>query len=201
MFHETDWKSNNEWVKKQLKLIEDNSKEALDFLQIFITTSKTDVFRRDVTVTVGNTRRGVHLNPLRALLKALSVRIEDGEKLLAGSFVFGILEKGKAVPLKGTFSNDMFGAISEILFQKKGGANLRTHSLRKGGATSLMAARKSVTEVRLLGRWSLKVLNFYLSTEPHRFVEMQQAMARWAENIIKDPRYIEPLHTYYTWFI
>ena len=61
-------------------------------------------------------------------------RINHGEKLVAGSYVFGIEEKGKKVPLKGTFSNEMFAEVSHTLLEKKQSTALRTHSLRKGGS-------------------------------------------------------------------
>ena len=88
-----------------------------------------------------------------AFLKGLEDRINNGEKLVAGSFVFGIQERRTERPLKGSFSNDMFSQVSVCLFGEKESKCLRTHSARKGGTSSLMAVEGTNTDdVRLLGR-------------------------------------------------
>jgi len=70
-FHETDWKANKEWVLRNRRLIEEGDEDALPFLQLYLSTSKCDVFRKDVSVTVGNTgRKYFGLNPLLSLFKA-----------------------------------------------------------------------------------------------------------------------------------
>ena len=168
--------------------------DALPFLQLHISCSKTDIFRKDVLVTVSNTSLEFGLYPLLAFFRGWADRVKNGERLVGGSFVFGITEKKVAVPLRGSFSNDMYKSIATCMFGKEKQNVLRTHSCRKGGSTTLMAAGGIETEVRLLGRWSLGVLNFYLSTPPERFAELQLKMARWALGVISSPEYVRPLN-------
>ena len=98
----------------------------------------------------------------------------------------------------------MYKNISACMFGNDKQNALRTHSCRKGGSTSLMAAGGNETEVRLLGHWSLGVLNFYLTTPPEKFAELQLKMAEWAQKVIRSPEFVRPLEISYstalTWF-
>ena len=85
---------------RNLKLIEEGHEDALPYLQLYISTSKCDIFRKDVTVTVGNTKlKHYGLNPLLSLFKAWGHRIKNKENLVAANFVFGIKEGKTERPL------------------------------------------------------------------------------------------------------
>ena len=112
---------------------------------------------------------------------------------MAANFVFGVKDGKVERPLLGTYCNDLYKSLSRCLFGDTGAGAIRTHSARKGGASSLLAAKGDQTEVRLLGRWSLGVLDFYIATEPSKFVELHIRMAQWAESMLKAPSYVSPL--------
>ena len=174
--------------------MEAGDSDALPYVQLYLTTSKTDVFRKDVSVTVGNTgRKHFGLNPLLSLFKAWENRFKANEKLMAANFCFGIKDGKTERPLLGSYCNDLYKSLSKCLFGESKVGAIRTHSARKGGASSLMAAKADQTDVRLLGRWSLGVLDFYIATEPEKFVKLHIRMAEWAESMLKAPSYVSPL--------
>ena len=187
-----------------LKLIESKHKDALPYLQLYLTTSKCDVFRKDVCVTISNTGKDhFGLNPLLSLFKAWEDRLKRNEKLVAANFVFGVKDGKTERPLLGSYCNDLYKSLSCCLFGEMNSSAVRTHSARKGGASSLLAAGGDQTEVRLLGRWSLGVLDFYIATEPEKFVELHKRMAEWAERMMEAPEYVAPLEIilgFLVWF-
>ena len=120
-------------------------------------------------------------------------RLRNGEELRASSFVFGTCERNTSHPLNGTFCNKMFNSLAVALFTEEKARVLRSHSLRKGGATTGSACGLNESEVRLIGRWSLRILNFYVTTTTDQFIYFHKKMANWALERVQEPKFVKPL--------
>jgi len=155
---------------------------------------KTNRQRNDYFATITNTRLPfASLNPLLALFKILFDRIKRDEELFASSFLFGGIANGFCIPLSVEFTDWCDSQIASIIFGKDNKNAIKSHSSRKGGATSYSEAGLTDQEIRILGRWSIGILDFYKQTTPRKFSEMHRTMAAWAVQAFKDGKYIAPV--------
>ena len=97
------------------------------------------------------------------------------------------------MPLSVEFTDWMDERISEIIFGKDNKRVVTSHSTRKDGATSAHAAGPLDHEVRILGHWSIGILDYYEQTQPEKFRHMHSSIAKWALKVYKERVYIAPV--------
>ena len=80
-----------------------------------------------------------------------------------------------------------------ILFGEGSDRLVKSHSYRKGGASSYCAARIDSFDVKLIGRWSVGTLDFYLTVAPGTFVKLNHTMSLWALMAFETDLYVPPV--------
>lgn len=128
-------------------------------------TSKTDPFRKSVTIHVG------HSTPVHAMLDYLRVhpRIND---MSAPLFV---QSKTNHQPL----TRSLMIGVTRILLQRLGfnESHYHGHSFRKGGATSLFQAGVADSVIQLMGRWTSDCYKLYIVTPISTLLQASRSLS------------------------
>ena len=136
------------------------------FLSIHLKSSKTDPFRQGVNVLLFAT--GQLLCPYSAVMKYLSVY-----SCCVPHAPFFILHSGAPLTYK------CFSGMLKVAVARAGVDPdlVSTHSMRKGFATSLSAARVPDHIISAMGRWSSDCYKRYISTPKSAVANAQIALA------------------------
>ena len=166
----------------------------MPFLQVQIMMDKTNRLRKDLFWTIPNTLLPYpEANPLLALFEGWNDRLRRDEELLAESFFLGGLLNGVGRPLSAEFADYCDRKIATIIFGKEHEFVVKSHSSRKCDVTSAHNVGLSGTDVRLLGRWGLGILDFYAQTTPSKFVLIHKEIAKWAIRAFHQDKYVPPV--------
>ena len=115
-----------------------------------------------------------------ALFQALFDRCMDGENLVCEDFLFGVEIDRMKIPLTWEFLDMLNLEVCKMIFGPKNDRLVKSHSLRKGGATSFHESGACDFDVRPIGRWSVGNLDFYVAASPHYFVALNKTLAVWS---------------------
>jgi hypothetical protein len=133
-------------------------------MSLTLRTSKTDPFRKTVTIRIG------HPVPVQAMLSYL--RIHPSIHISSSSlFVQSISDHS---PL----TREVMIAVTRALL-KLAGFNEKEyhgHSFRKGGATSLFNAGVAESVIQLVGRWTSDCYKLYIVTPVETLLNASRAM-------------------------
>ena len=133
-------------------------------LRLRLKQSKTDPFRRGVSIYLGTTEN--NLCPVKGILSYLAMR---GSR--AGPLFIYSDGRGLTRPLFKAALDDLF---TDLHLDKK---QYNTHSFRIGAATSAKQANIPDTYIKMLGRWRSDAYQCYIKTPP-------QDLARFSKQLI-----------------
>ncbi len=133
-------------------------------MSITLRTSKTDPFRKQVTIQIG------HSTPVQAMLSYLRIHplLHD---LSSPLFLESVSSR---VPL----TRDNMIAATRLLLHELGYKEneFHGHSFRKGGATSLFEAGVADSIIQLIGRWTSDCYKLYIVTPLETLLEASRAL-------------------------
>lgn len=125
-----------------------------DYLELTLPTSKTDLFRRGITLTIAASDDAAC--PIQALRHLFRWRSPSDSPLFQ---------------LDGAFTREtVTGQLREILTLLGVKGHYSGHSFRRGTATSAMEASLTNEEIQLLGRWKSDSYRLYIVTHPARIL-------------------------------
>jgi len=127
----------------------------LSSLEFFCRASKTDVFRRSVTIVVAAAEPGTPMCPVAAVARYLDATDFPGSEPLFRIADGSFLTRGRV----DSMIKDLAGRSG---FDTTN-ARWTTHSMRAGGATSLSFLGVPAHVIQLLGRWKSECFLRYLS--------------------------------------
>ena len=140
-----------------------DSRQSPRRVQITIKQSKTDPFRRGVTLSLGCT--GHQICPVRAIVPYLAAR---GNK--AGPL---FIHQNNTMLTREGFSLALDKLLSQLHLDK---GQFNTHSFRIGAATSAKQASMSDIHIKTLGRWR--------SDAYQRYIRMSKDLAGLSKRLI-----------------
>lgn len=179
--HTTSAKNSNPFkllTLQQLKLMKEDGSEIsilspllfhqVTNMSILLRTSKTDPFRKTVTVRIG------HAVPVQAMLTYLRVHpvlVQAQPNLNAPLFVSSL---SSLQPL----TRDIVIKVTRHLLSGLGldEKEFFGHSFRKGGATSLSKAGVAESVIQLVGRWTSDCYKLYIVTPIETLLDASRAM-------------------------
>ena len=137
---------------------------SVSHMSVTLRISKTDPFRKTVTVHVGNKV------PVLAMLNYLKVH-----PLLSQSTApLFVQSQTVHLPLTRDIMIDVTRRLLKMLgYDEK---QFHGHSFRKGGATSLAKAGVPDSVIQLVGRWASECYKLYISTPVETLLKASQAM-------------------------
>jgi hypothetical protein len=146
------------------------------FVTLHLSQSKTDVFREGVDVVLH--ANGGPLCPVRWLRYAMACAPRKD----ANAPVFQL-------PSGGPITYTAYQSFISNLCRATGLAPGRfsSHSLRSGGATSLMALGFPPTTVQAVGRWTSDAFKVYIHEDPSLFARVSKSFASAAEDVAGSP--------------
>ncbi len=160
----------------QLKLFDSNNNSLcisplhfsrVSYLSLTLHVSKTDPFRKSVTIHVG------HHTPVQAMLEYLKVH----PALKNPSSPLFVLSPTHS-PLQPLDRQNMIETTRAVLLLLNLPQNeYHGHSFRKGGATSLAAAGVADSVIQLLGRWRSDCYKLYITTSLSTLLDASRRMA------------------------
>jgi hypothetical protein len=132
-------------------------------MSLTLRTSKTDPFRKTVTIHIGNSI------PVQAMLSYLQVH----PSLQPSSPLF-VQSRINHNPL----TRDIMITVTRTLLRQLGldETQFHGHSFRKGGATSLAKAGVAESVIQLLGRWLSDCYKLYIVTPLETLLDASRAM-------------------------
>jgi hypothetical protein len=133
-------------------------------MSLTLRTSKTDPFRKTVTIHIG------HLVPVQAMLTYLHMH----PALSQPSSPLFVLSLTDHSPL----SRDIMIHVTRTLLKQLGynDNEFNGHSYRKGGATSLFQAGVAESVIQLVGRWLSDCYKLYIVTPVAVLLQASRAM-------------------------
>ena len=138
------------------------------YMLLSIPASKTDPFRKGVTITIA-AAPGQPSCPVTAMQLLLSNTV--------GSPDSPLFEVAPGIPLQ---RDQFISCIRSALHQAGFDSRLYAgHSFRRGGATSAANAGFSDHEIQLLGRWRSDAYKLYIETDSHRLLQLS-SLLHWA---------------------
>lgn len=133
-------------------------------MSLTLRTSKTDPFRKTVTIHIG------HAVPVQAMLSYLRLhpRLRDPSSPL---FVQSLANHT-------ALTRDIMITVTRVLLRKLGlnDNEFHGHSFRKGGATSLAKAGIADSVIQLVGRWLSDCYKLYIATPLETLLDASRAM-------------------------
>ena len=130
-------------------------------LKIIIKQSKTDPFRKGVSVFLGAT--GENLCPVRGILPYLAIRGTH----LGPLFIF---EDGRSL-IRHRFSSALNGLLNQLHMDTQ---SYNTHSFRIGAATTARQANIPDPIIKMLGRWKSHAYQSYIKTPPQELSKLSK---------------------------
>ena len=125
-----------------------------NYLELRLPASKTDPFRRGITLTVAAS--GDDACPVRALRRLFRWKAPLDSPLFETA---------------GGFTRELVvGQVRQILALLGVKGHYSGHSFRRGAATSARLAGLSDEEIMLLGRWKSAAYRLYIDTHPERIL-------------------------------
>ena len=140
--------------------------------EIKIKVSKVDPLGKGFSVWLGPGIKNVLT--FHEILRHWRFRFLAGEILSGSSFAF-IENSRPERPLRKSFVRSQMNKIGSLFKMKT-----KTHSLRKGGLTSLFSARIPHLETMIQGRLSMGTLKHYISLQADKIVEIHENVCTWA---------------------
>ena len=125
-----------------------------DYLELRLPASKTDPFRRGITLTVAAS--GDNACPVRALRHLFRWKASLDSPLFETA--------------SGFTRELVVGQVRQILALLGIKGHYSGHSFRRGAATSARLAGLSDDEIMLLGRWKSAAYRLYIDTHPERIL-------------------------------
>ena len=141
-----------------------NQYDSVSYMSITLRISKTDPFRKTVTIHVGNQV------PVQAMLRYLKVH----PLLQSTSAPLFVQSQLVHLPL----TRDIMIEVTRKLLKLLGydDTQFHGHSFRKGGATSLAKAGVSDSVIQLVGRWASECYKLYIVTPMETLLEASRSM-------------------------
>ena len=139
-------------------------KDNPQILQLYIKQSKTDPFRKGVTLSLGRTNRAVC--PVSAILAYLDVRGAQPGPLF-------ITDQGNPLT-RHHFSSALTAILTNIGLPVQ---NFNTHSFRIGAATSAKQANISDSTIQMLGHWRSDTYKRYIRMPPSDIAQFSTTLA------------------------
>ena len=134
-----------------------------DHLELTLPASKTDPFRRGITLNVAAS--GDDACPVRALRHLFRWKASLDSPLFETT---------------NGFTRDLVvGQVRQILALLGVKGHYSGHSFRRGAATSARAAGLSEEEIMLLGRWKSFAYRLYIDTRPERILAASRLHQRF----------------------
>ena len=130
-------------------------------LKIIIKQSKTDPFRKGVSVFLGAT--GENLCPVRGILPYLAIRGTH----LGPLFIF---EDGRSLT-RHRFSSALNSLLNQLHMDTQ---SYNTHSFRIGAATTARQANVPDLIIKMLGRWKSDAYQSYIKTPPQELSKLSK---------------------------
>ncbi|PPQ83082.1 hypothetical protein CVT24_012140, partial [Panaeolus cyanescens] len=138
-----------------------------DHIKLTLPSSKTDTFRKGVTITISAAGNGVSTCPVAALKALFSAsptqsprdplfQLANGSPLSRSHYITTLHERLRAVGIDPTAYSG--------------------HSFRRGAATAANAAGYSDVEIQLLGRWRSDAYKLYIDTPPDRVLALSKRL-------------------------
>ncbi|PPQ82917.1 hypothetical protein CVT24_008668, partial [Panaeolus cyanescens] len=138
-----------------------------DHLKLTLPASKTDTFRKGVTITISRAASGLSTCPVSSLKRLFHesptdtpqqplFRLSNGDPLSRTHFISTLHERLKAVGIDPSAYSG--------------------HSFRRGAATAANAAGYSDVEIQLLGRWRSDAYKLYIDTPPDRVLALSRRL-------------------------
>ena len=130
-------------------------------LKVMIKQSKTDPFRKGVSIFLGAT--GKNLCPVRGILPYLAIRGNHSGPL----FIF---EDGRSLTRQ-RFGSALNGLLNQLQMDTQ---CYNTHSFRIGAATTARQANIPDTIIKMLGRWKSDAYQSYIKTPPQELSKLSK---------------------------
>ena len=130
-------------------------------LKIIIKQSKTNPFRKGVSIFLGAT--GENLCPVRGILPYLAIRGSH----LGPLFIF---EDGRSLT-RHQFSSALNGLLNQLQMDTQ---SYNTHSFRIGAATTARQANIPDPIIKMLGRWKSDAYQSYIKTPPQELSKLSK---------------------------
>ncbi|PPQ83077.1 hypothetical protein CVT24_012468, partial [Panaeolus cyanescens] len=138
-----------------------------DHIKLTLPSSKTDTFRKGVTITISAAAAGLSTCPVTALKRLFIAsptsspqeplfRLKDGSPLSRSHFIATLHERLRLLGIDPTAYSG--------------------HSFRRGAATAANAAGYSDVEIQLLGRWRSDAYKLYIDTPPDRVLALSKRL-------------------------
>ena len=132
-------------------------------LQVILKQSKTDPFRKGVTIYIGATDSTIC--PVKTILSYLAIR---GSQI---GLLF-VTQKGKSLTSH-MFSKALDSLLAELNLDKH---HFNTHSFRIGAATSAMQAKIPDTYIQMMGHWQNDAYQQYIKTPPTELAKLSKKL-------------------------
>jgi len=148
----------------QVSLSTVNQWTSVTHMSLTLRTSKTDPFRKTVTIHIG------HPIPVRAMLSYL--RVHPCLHLPSSPLFVQSLNSHNAL------TRDIMITVTRVLLRQLGlnDNEYHGHSFRKGGATSLAKAGIADSVIQLVGRWLSDCYKLYIVTPLETLLDASRAM-------------------------
>jgi hypothetical protein len=140
---------------------------------LHLTRSKTDVFAEGVDVVLHANESS--LCPVMWLEVALDLATDRSPEA-------PVFQTSSGAALKYTAFQSFIRTLCHDASLLVGGASFSTHSLRIGGATSLIALGFDTAVVKLLGRWRSEAFQAYVRGDPAIYARVSAAFATAAQD-------------------
>ena len=140
-----------------------DNRENPRLLRVTIKQSKTDPFRKGVSIFLGATGRSVC--PVHGILPYLVARGDTPGPLF-------ITEDGNGLTRQ-TFADLLNSILSKLHLDSK---NYNTHSFRIGAATSAAQANIPDASIKMMGRWKSDAYQSYIKTPPKELAKLSRQL-------------------------
>jgi len=141
-----------------------DSRDNPRLLQVIIKQSKTDPFRKGVTIYLGTTDSIIC--PVRVMLSYLAMRGGQTGPLFISQNGHGITRR--------MFSSELDSLLTKLNLNRK---QYNTHRFRIGAAASAVQAKIPESHIKMLGRWESNAYQRYIKTPPSELAKLSKKLA------------------------
>lgn len=134
-------------------------------IKLTLPASKTDPFRKGVTITIAGAP-GLRSDPVAALKQLFERSPRAGESPLFEDPDGTVMHRGRFIAALRT----------ALIAARYNASNFSSHSFRGGGASSAAAAGFSDYEIQLLGRWRSDAYKLYIEPDPSRVLRLSSLL-------------------------